>query len=207
MATTTNLDVLKINYLTERQYETEKTAGRINPNELYLTPASGGGSSEKPILITANAVQGTLTCEQIETRNDFDDMLTSITNGESVNIIVTLTEDVENRGYRVTNTAPLYITELYKSSREFGGRVGLYCYVYFSWNSSQSKMILDYAQHYNERRAISDMYGNEINLTYALRSDVPEIDSSITDTTSTNVPTTAAVVNYINSLNRNGVSY
>ena len=41
----TNLSTLKINYLTSQQYQDALEAGEIDPNELYLTPASGRGSS------------------------------------------------------------------------------------------------------------------------------------------------------------------
>ena len=41
MATTTTLDTLKINYLTQAQYDAALTAGTINENELYMTPSSG----------------------------------------------------------------------------------------------------------------------------------------------------------------------
>lgn len=40
MATTTELDELKINYMTQAQYNTEKAAGRLNENEIYMTPQS-----------------------------------------------------------------------------------------------------------------------------------------------------------------------
>lgn len=43
--TITNLSTLKINYLTSQQYQDALDGGEINPNELYLTPASGRGSS------------------------------------------------------------------------------------------------------------------------------------------------------------------
>lgn len=45
MATTTNLTTLKINYLTEAQYNTALSNNQINENELYLTPDTGGGGS------------------------------------------------------------------------------------------------------------------------------------------------------------------
>ena len=47
MATTTNLTTLKINYLTEEQYQTEVSNNRINENEIYMTPSdeSGGGGN------------------------------------------------------------------------------------------------------------------------------------------------------------------
>ncbi len=38
MATTTNLTALKINYLTQQQYDTALANGQINSDELYLTP-------------------------------------------------------------------------------------------------------------------------------------------------------------------------
>ena len=40
MSTTTNLDTLKINYLTQAQYQTALDGGQINENEIYLTPSS-----------------------------------------------------------------------------------------------------------------------------------------------------------------------
>ena len=43
MSTTTNLDTLKINYLTQAQYDTALENDQINDNELYFTPSSGGG--------------------------------------------------------------------------------------------------------------------------------------------------------------------
>ena len=41
MATTTNLDTLKINYLTQAQYDTALANNQINSNQLYFTPSSG----------------------------------------------------------------------------------------------------------------------------------------------------------------------
>ena len=38
MATTTNLTTLKINYLTQEQYDTALANSQINANELYFTP-------------------------------------------------------------------------------------------------------------------------------------------------------------------------
>lgn len=40
MATTTDLSTLKINYLTQEQYDTALANGQINSDELYLTPSS-----------------------------------------------------------------------------------------------------------------------------------------------------------------------
>ena len=44
MATTTNIDTLVINYLTEAQYEAAVQGGTIDENALYFTPDSGGGA-------------------------------------------------------------------------------------------------------------------------------------------------------------------
>lgn len=43
MATTTNLSSLKINYLTQEQYDAALANSQINENELYLTPGGGAG--------------------------------------------------------------------------------------------------------------------------------------------------------------------
>lgn len=40
MSTTTNLNTLVINYLTEAQYEAAVSGGTIDPDQLYLTPAT-----------------------------------------------------------------------------------------------------------------------------------------------------------------------
>ena len=40
MSTTTNLENLVINYLTESQYETAVANNQINENQLYITPFS-----------------------------------------------------------------------------------------------------------------------------------------------------------------------
>lgn len=38
MSTTTDLSTLKINYLTQEQYDTALANGEINANEFYITP-------------------------------------------------------------------------------------------------------------------------------------------------------------------------
>lgn len=40
MATDTKLDSLVINYLTQSQYDTAKTNGKLNANQIYMTPAN-----------------------------------------------------------------------------------------------------------------------------------------------------------------------
>lgn len=46
MSTTTDLSTLKINYLTQAQYDEAKRQGIVNENELYLTPATGSGVTD-----------------------------------------------------------------------------------------------------------------------------------------------------------------
>lgn len=43
MSTTTDLNTLVINYLTEAQYEAAVSGGTIDPDALYMTPTSGSG--------------------------------------------------------------------------------------------------------------------------------------------------------------------
>ena len=46
MASTTDLSVLKINYLTQAQYDNAKSQGTLNADEIYMTPVSGTGGVE-----------------------------------------------------------------------------------------------------------------------------------------------------------------
>jgi hypothetical protein len=59
MSTTTNLSSLKINYLTQAQYDAAASNNTINENEIYLTPSpttlAGYGITD------ANIVGGVIT--------------------------------------------------------------------------------------------------------------------------------------------------
>ena len=59
MATTTDISTLKINYLTQAQYDTALANNQINANELYLTPAAPVGSVTS--INVSNATNGGLT--------------------------------------------------------------------------------------------------------------------------------------------------
>lgn len=63
MPTTTNLDTLKINYLTDAQYQTALENDEINENELYFTPSSGGGGNTNSVELT-QAEYDALTTEE-----------------------------------------------------------------------------------------------------------------------------------------------
>ncbi len=58
MATTTNLTTLKINYLTQEQYDAAVTSGTINSDELYFTPAAtelpSNGTSGQILMINSS---------------------------------------------------------------------------------------------------------------------------------------------------------
>lgn len=49
MATTTDLEKLVINYLTQDQYDDAREAGTLNANELYLTPDTGSTNSDEKL--------------------------------------------------------------------------------------------------------------------------------------------------------------
>lgn len=49
MATDTKLDGLVINYLTQSQYDNAKSAGTLDENQIYMTPASNGSSYILPM--------------------------------------------------------------------------------------------------------------------------------------------------------------
>lgn len=61
MATTTNLNTLKINYLTQAQYETALGNNQIDENELYFTPSDEVQKVSK----TGDTMTGALTLPQL----------------------------------------------------------------------------------------------------------------------------------------------
>ena len=61
MATTTNLDSLVINYLTQEQYDEAQQAGTLNANQLYLTPDTGNTYGTVTSIGIANATNGGLS--------------------------------------------------------------------------------------------------------------------------------------------------
>lgn len=58
MSTTTDLTTLKINYLTQAQYDTAKSQGLINADELYLTPAADSGINDVTVDGTSVVTDG-----------------------------------------------------------------------------------------------------------------------------------------------------
>ena len=58
MATTTDLEKLVINYLTQDQYDDAREAGTLNANELYLTPDTGSTSGTVTSVATGGGLTG-----------------------------------------------------------------------------------------------------------------------------------------------------
>lgn len=54
MSTTTNLSTLKINYLTQAQYDEAYSAGTINDDELYFTPATTATTTSAGLMSAAD---------------------------------------------------------------------------------------------------------------------------------------------------------
>ena len=89
MATTTNLSTLKINYLTQSQYDTALSNNQINENEIYLTSTSSG---EYKKLLWSNNSSGSFAAQTISldlagydcvevwfyTSSDSDPLLTNV---------------------------------------------------------------------------------------------------------------------------------
>lgn len=81
MSTVTDLSVLRINYLTQQQYDDAVLQGLIDPDELYLTPAQGSGVTDVEVdgvsVVTGGVAEIDLTGKQ--------DTLVSGTNIKTVN--------------------------------------------------------------------------------------------------------------------------
>lgn len=58
MATTTDLEKLVINYLTQDQYDDAREAGTLNANELYLTPDTGSTNGTVTSIATGGGLTG-----------------------------------------------------------------------------------------------------------------------------------------------------
>lgn len=93
MATTTNLSTLKINYLTQAQYNTALANNQINDDELYLTPdeiitvtpsitnvTSGATISDISAAITGKVCTLTFTAVKTSAVNAGADVLTATLN-------------------------------------------------------------------------------------------------------------------------------
>lgn len=80
MSTTTDLTTLKINYLTQAQYDAEAQGGTINENALYLTPAE----SSDVITPTITATTGTLVNAWMGRYGKVRTLLLAVKNSASV---------------------------------------------------------------------------------------------------------------------------
>ena len=76
MSTTTNLPTLKINYLTQAQYDAAVSGGTVNADELYFTPSVDYSTSE--VNTGKKWIDGkTIYCKTIEVPNVAADISTN----------------------------------------------------------------------------------------------------------------------------------
>ena len=80
--TPTNIDTLKINYLTQEMYDAALENDEINENELYLTPSDGSGGNTNSVELT-QAEYDALTTEEKNNGTIY-----FITDGTPSNLIV-----------------------------------------------------------------------------------------------------------------------
>lgn len=80
--TPTNIDTLKINYLTQEMYDAALENDEINENELYLTPSDGSGGNTNSVELT-QAEYDALTAEEKNNGTIY-----FITDGTPSNLIV-----------------------------------------------------------------------------------------------------------------------
>ena len=102
MSSVTDITTLKINYLTQAQYEQAISGGTVNPDELYLTPSSGSGVADVEVdgesVVTGGIAEVDLTGKSdvghTHTKSDITDFPTDVSD---------FTNDA---GYLTTETDP-----------------------------------------------------------------------------------------------------
>ena len=82
MSTTTDLTTLKINYLTQAQYDTALANSQINSDELYLTPSSGSSAVTDVEVDGTSVVSGGVASVDLTGKQD---TLVSGTNIKTIN--------------------------------------------------------------------------------------------------------------------------
>lgn len=125
MATTTDLSPLKINYLTQTQYDSALTNNQINENEIYLTPeeaiviqsastsvagivqlSSATDSDSETLAATASAVKAAYELAASKTANT--GTVTSITISATSPVSVSATGAITTSGTRTISLADAY---------------------------------------------------------------------------------------------------
>lgn len=99
MSTTTNLSTLKINYLTQAQYDTALANSQINENELYFTPGTGDAAGHT---VLTQAEYNALTSE--EKNNGTIYFISDANNNEmSASLLLFDTSAISGDDYDLTN--------------------------------------------------------------------------------------------------------
>jgi hypothetical protein len=90
---TENLSTLKIHKLTQKQYERELAAGRIDENALYLTPDEDGGDVTVGTIIASGNIYAN-NDKLVATREYVDSLIARIEALENIINALTNAEEV-----------------------------------------------------------------------------------------------------------------
>ena len=185
MATTTNLNSLVINYLTQAQYEAATQAGTLNENQLYLTPSEVAGETDPVFSASPAAGISTSDISNWNSKSNTDEKvkLNLTSSGNEYGIILTSTAiDKSNAETQYYDPGISFYTE----SNNAGGISGLT----LGTSTRQGGLVL-YTGNNNGRVALTTTNQTTtlrtINLpdkdgTIALTSDIPDNEDSITGT-------------------------
>ena len=145
MPTTTNIPQLKINYLTEAQYQNAIQQGNINEDELYFTESSGVGSTIKTwgnATYDANAIMVPVIASN-GVNTEYIDIYDAYSGGRSIDVTQPLLYSTKVQSGRielVSSVDTVNISDIglnFSSSVQLGEDVYLPC-VFFSATSTFS---------------------------------------------------------------------
>ena len=76
MSTVVDIDTLRINYLTQAQYDALISGGTVEEDEIYMTPSAGSGVSDVEVdgtsVVSGGVAQIDLTGKSDKTDTDID---------------------------------------------------------------------------------------------------------------------------------------
>lgn len=120
MSTTTNLSTLKINYLSQSQYDTALANNQINADELYFTPDSSGNITATDVIVPIKNVSATSVATSDVTATSCDDI--TAWNAGSLNFAI----DSNHSNRLVISFTPPSLSYTARSITGVGGTVSLY---------------------------------------------------------------------------------